>query len=530
MNTIIETVTKINNYTRIDRFHSDYKTTFSYIKTNKQSGPVTIEVLHFDRILHIESRSDAGILIRGLRGGEQWSLYLPEIVFIGSCDLNNRLKTADIHQIFYTFEFNNTINLVVNPRNGDDNIFSYSCVFAEDRIVNLFNEIIYDHEVERKKYLKSVWFCAENPTDIWKYLINGSIYDPIPGRGSHMRYKCQQCAYSWWDYFGYLKSHTSKKIYDVFQDELAYSIDQDLQSKGDWKHGAWSDEMETHTRFQLDGIQLFISQYLKTSNRHWLTRAEFAMKYLIDDMVTRHPDGSIWFLHDSTADKTIHRVNGRILGENNIHSITINTHVQALFVLARLVEYSNQKKYYEQFIHKGLASLKNILELSPAESIYNLIIPWCVKHQLRDQLGGRKQKVIKVLEKRLLMRIYWYLRKRYPRFVYPNGLTERDLILTFMPLNYHVINIKDLLTLYRYYPENWLETSIRKGVDFLMKLTDRSVFMGLLESNYIFVEVTELLKLYSKMIDKISDDDINRVKEKIFIATGGYSLDAEIIE
>ncbi len=526
MSRVQEITSNRDGLRRVDRIHLDGAVQFSYIEISEPSEEVMdIELYRFDRIDQIEQVSDFGTLVRGLKENKSYTLWLPGNILNGSIDSYKRILVDEHERIPYAFMLENTVRLKVLSELWMKETAFYGFLAAEDEHLSLSEELKDIYPAERRTYIKADWFCARSQADIWKYLINGFIYDPGPGRGSGKRFICQQCAYSWWMYFDMLASVTSKKIYDVFQDELAQSVVNSLSPEGAWRHGAWSDEMEIHARFQLDGIQLLLAQYEKTRDQYWLKSAEFAMEYLIKNMSVSASGDRLWFLHDSIEDLKKHRIASPVLGSRDIHSYTINTHIQALFVLARLSPYSDRLDG-DKIVKSGLTSLKSILELAPAEGLYALVVPWFVRHRLRGATGKRLDQVIKIIEKKYLIPLYWFLRKRYPRILYPNGLTERDLTITFMPFNYHVINVKDMLTLYQFRPEPWLEVAIRKSFKFIRFLTELSQFRYLLKNDHNYIEVYEVYQLYSNMIETIPESELLQIQELLFEVTGGFSLDA----
>jgi hypothetical protein len=526
---IKQTVVSGPGYTRKDRYHADIDIGFTYLRIPLNNTQLSIDLFEFDAIQEVDKISDVGLLIRGFRNGKPFTLWLPDKIAVGKLDEYGRLVESDDNAITYTFQINKSIRFVISKTDTRNNDLFFGFISAGGPSGRLLDELKEQQIIEQQRLIKANWFSVRHPANIWNYLIDGSIYDPLPGRGSQKRYKCQQCAYAWWTYFGLLFSRTGKNIYSILQDELSFSINADLGQKGEWLHGAWSDDMEVHTRFQLDGIQLFISQFEKSKDNYWISRAENAMAYLLKKMVAYNADDSLWFLHDSTVDKNIHRIKGRLFGRNAIHSFTINTHVQALFVLLRLKEYSEERDTYDRYYYAGIKALRAIFEQKPAEYIYRNLIPWFTNHRLRGISGNRKEKVLKLIEKKSVNRFYWYLRKKYPRIVYPNGLTERDLTLTFIPFNYHIINIKDLLILYSMHKEPWLVDYIRNGVGYIKQFVRRDEFVHLLHNDLNYVEVAEIFKIYARYIDPGFDQDLKYIEDQIYKATGGYSLDAVLL-
>jgi hypothetical protein len=526
---IKQTVVSGPGYIRKDRYHADIDIGFTYLRIPLKNTQLSIDLFEFDAIQEVDKISDIGLLIRGFRNGKPFTLWLPDKIAVGKLDEYGRLVESNDNAISYTFQINQNISFVISKIDTRNNDLFFGFISAGGPSGRLLDELKEQHNIEQQRLIKANWFSVRHPANIWNYLIDGSIYDPLPGRGSQKRYKCQQCAYAWWTYLGMLFSRTGKNIYSILQDELSFSIDADLGQKGEWLHGAWSDEMEVHTRFQLDGIQLFISQFEKSNDNYWISRAENAMAYLLETMVAYNHDGSLWFLHDSTVDQGIHRIKGNLFGSNRIHSFTINTHVQALFVLLRLKKYSAKRDSYDKHYEAGTKALRTIFEQKPAEYIYRTLIPWFTNHRLRGISGNRKQKALKLIEKKIVNTFYWYLRNKYPRIIYSNGLTERDLTLTFLPFNYHIINIKDMLTLYSMQQEPWLTDFIKMGVDYIKYFVKRDEFIYLLKNDLNYVEVSEIFKIYARIFDPGFVQDLKYVEDQIYKATEGYSLDAVLL-
>ena len=181
-------------------------------------------------------------------------------------DDHQRIARCEGPTFSFQWEFYPRVRLTVTRPESSGEVAIIPYVMISDPSGQFFDELVCLSNIERRTYLKSEWFSARMPADVWKYVINGSIYDPRSQKGVDKRFKCQQCAYAWWSYFGFLYKESNKKIYDIMQDEIAYSVFLDMSQKGGFGHGFWSDEIETHARFHLDGVHLLISQYEKTGS------------------------------------------------------------------------------------------------------------------------------------------------------------------------------------------------------------------------------------------------------------------------
>jgi len=82
-----------------------------------------------------------------------------------------------------------------------------------------------------------------------------------------------------------------------------------------------------------------------------------------------------------------------------------------------------------------------------------------------------------------------------------------------------------MLELYVYFPEEWLSSYIRKGVEYLRGLIKQQEFTSLLENDFVYVEICELFQLYYTTIDSNIKNDLIEIQNRIHEVTGGYSLD-----
>ncbi|WP_447964775.1 hypothetical protein [Nitrospira sp. Ecomares 2.1] len=397
-------------------------------------------------------------------------------------------------------------------------------MLIEDANGEFIEEIKSLNSVEQCLYRKSDWFFANKPSDIWKYLINGSIYDPRGHKGMNKRYKCQQCAYTWWSYFGYLKKETGKKLYDSMQDILAYSVLIDLSPKGEWRHGFWTDDMEIHARFQLDGIHLLISQHKKTGESLWVEGAERAMAYVAEHLMDQFDDGSLWFLHDSTEhqDRRTH-FHSTLFGKSPGNSLCINTHVQGLTVLHRLRQAIPQKPMYAEMLEKGVTALKRVLDHQPADPLYRIFLAIWMK--IRKKPKSKAEIVMHAVMTRSIIKVFWPVRRQFPRLTYPGGWIDRDLTISCFSENYQVTNLKDFLTLYKQMPLPWLLPYIKNNVVALRKFLSQFGLANALEASPYYIEFLDVLYMYDKEIGKIDEEEIRKSQEIIYRQTGGSSVD-----
>ncbi|MGB5056194.1 MAG: hypothetical protein WBO24_17520, partial [Nitrospirales bacterium] len=292
----------------------------------------------------------------------------------------------------------------------------------------------------------------------------------------------------------------------------------------EWGHGFWTDEIETHTRFHLDGIHLFISQHEKTGEFLWIEAAERGMAFVSDHLMEELDDGSLWFLHDTTEhkDKRIH-FQSTLFGKSHGNSLCINTHVQALTVLYRLKHVIPQNTKYAEMLEKGLNALQRVLEHQPAEALYKFFIVMWTK--IRKKPRSKAEIVMHAVKARSIVKVFWTVRRNFPRLAYPGGWIDRDLTISCFSENYQVTNLKDFLTLYQQMPLSWLVPYIKNNFVALRKFLYQFGLTNALESSPYYIEFMDVLYMYDKYIEKIDHEEIKNAKETIYRQTGGHSVD-----
>ena len=193
--------------------------------------------------------------------------------------------------------------------------------------------------------------------------------------------------------------------------------------------------------------------------------------------------------------------------------------------LNRLILNLPDKKNYSSAYDNACNALRKVLEYRPAEVSYKLLAFWIVKNKTRKNPKSILGKSLSSIGRRLLHRIYWPMQRLFPRLVHPNGFIERDLSRSMASHSYHVINIKDLLTLYQQDPLPWLAYFIRGGTTFLRRFVRDVGFSRNLKESPYYIEFIDVLFLYNELIGSLTPEEMKIAEETILNVTGGYSID-----
>ena len=387
------------------------------------------------------------------------------------------------------------------PTAPHGSMWSLPLVFLDDLEGQWFRHFEWLSWQVWPQLMKSDWFRADSPSDLWDSLIDGSVFDPRESTCGKGRFRCQQCAGAWWSYLHIAGTESGSPLMSLLAREVAWSARVQLEEPGGWRHGYWNEEPETHVRFFVDGIDLLLNEAAESGDESWVIAAEGAMNEVVDRFSDRLPDDGLWFLHDSIeAAGTPPRNTPPCLGQSRGNSLCLNTHVQTLIVLSRLakVQSGEQSAETRERYKRGMAALRRILELDSAPAVYRFLGA-CVRPVVESKnRPGLTARVIRVLAFRVFQRLYWWLRRRYPRIAYPNGFIERDMASSMLADDYHVLNLKDLLLLYALDPQPWIAKAVVDGFGFLQSLDLRAA-RG---RSPLFIEVVDVHRLFARFLGR----------------------------
>lgn len=401
------------------------------------------------------------------------------------------------------------------PQTRTGAYWSLPLVILEDPGRLRFDQLVHNSRMRWPRLVKADWFLADSPAQVWDALVDGDVYDPRPSVVGRGRFRCQQCASAWWSYLN-VTSHVGQfDLLSVLATEIAWSVRNQLDEPGAWRHGFWYEEPETHLRFFNDGIGLLLGEAEISGDRLWAESAEKATEQLIRNYSDELDGGGLWFLHDSLEANGAPPPNpAPDLGQASSNTLCLNTHVQALTMLIRLSMQQDAPSciHTMKVYRRGLKALRFVLKLDSAPVAYRWLgafVRPAVESKGRNGLCAR---VTRVFAFRILPRFYWWMRRQFPRIAYPNGFLERDMTSSMMADDYHVLNLKELLILYAHDPQPWLESVIEKAYCFQASLDiEKAIARSLL-----FSETVDVDFLYRRLVG-------NRI-------CNGFEIDASLAE
>jgi hypothetical protein len=449
-----------------------------------------------------------------IKDSEDLLVWIPIKPAVRVYDKNKRMLSevpAD-----YTIDESDGIQLTFSCKN--EGIVEFPIIVTNNK--QLEKEIQNKIVCEKRRYIVTDWFAASTINQYWEYMINGSFYDPRFKTRKFFtferRFKCQQCAFAWYNLLDYLEKKSEKKIYELLKRQLSYSVMLDLDSEGKWRHGVFTDDMEIHTRFQSDGISLLLDYYRESKNKIFLEKAEQAAATIIG--MIDQTDFGPWFIHDSLEEKEegheyykdALRFNS--FGKNPSNLFVLNTHVQNLSMIFELAKTTLDPKY-EKLFEDSMVITKKVLYNKPAETVYKLVL----------KLYSYKKDLLSKTKTRICRRVIRRLKKHYPRLSLPTGFIDRDLDCSHLNEFYFLVNLKDLLLLYHQTGEKWILDEVKDGISIAK---DKRFYENLRDMLKDVHMVTDIYVMYSPMDEKIDFEGFAQAAIWIYEKFDGISLES----
>ena len=197
-------------------------------------------------------------------------------------------------------------------------------------------------------------------------------------------------------------------------------------------------------------------------------------------------------------------------------------------MLQKLNKHDDNEAYRDSY-DLGLKALIQLLDHQPANFWFSLLEKYMLFYENRRNVAKSPYMLgIYSVQRLVAHRLYWKIMRKYPRMVYPSGFIERDLSFSEMSKRYHILNVKDLLSLYKDDPNKVILSYIKGGVAYIKtEFKTKSLEKHLTESPF-FIEYEDVLYLFGKLVKPVKPEDLESCERSIINTLGGVSLDYHV--
>ncbi len=319
------------------------------------------------------------------------------------------------------------------------------------------------------------------PAGLYRFLIHGEIYTDDFVWPRRWKFHSELDAHGLFNALTGLAAATGRHIYDLLRRQILLSVLLAQSEDGGWRQGEWTDLMEAHLRLH-NAAMLILEAGLEESGdpalRDGLARAtEFLLRH------TDRTDIGLWFLHDSletsAENMEIMReqtrtpwIPSRTLGKSPCNKLILNTHLDAIVALERYRRLTGAERHAGS-VASAREAARTLLRLRPAERLYRLI------YRAIDLTLLPKERAMRLSwPLRALKRLTWMyvqpnmhrIKRVWPRLVMPGGLIERHIAPLHFDLNYHPVNVMDILRYQRYFPGEDFSDLVDNAIDAAQRL------------------------------------------------------------
>jgi len=290
------------------------------------------------------------------------------------------------------------------------------------------------------------------PADLYRHLIHGWVYEDRYAWPHKRRICSENDAHALHLIFSGLQRATGKRIYGLLKNQLLLSVLSRQGEDGGFRHGEWTDDMESHYRLHCSAMHLMMDALSENDDPVVRSALARGMDFLSDKR--DETNAGAWFYHDEleTSAAGMRRAPfkwwpGTALGKSPQNMLVLNTQLDTLVALERYGTLTGDAQYAPR-VESGYQAARAVLSLRPMEWVYRLLFSAIDLTLLPTEQAARLP-----AWKRLWKRIGWQvfiprlprLKTRFPRLVMPGGYIDRELSLQTWAYDYLAVNLMDLV-------------------------------------------------------------------------------------
>lgn len=311
------------------------------------------------------------------------------------------------------------------------------------------------------------------PADLYRHLVHGWVYEDRYAWPHRRRICSENDAHALHLIFSGLRRTTGKRIYDLLKTQLLLSVLSRQGEDGGYRHGEWTDRMESHFRLHCSAMHLMMDALSEADEPAVRTALQKAARFVSDKRDAT--EVGAWLLHDELelTEQDMTRgpfkwLPGSALGKSPQNMLVLNTHLDALIALDRFGHVTGDARY-APLVESGVKSAKAVLELRPAEWLYRLLFS-AIDLTLLPTAEAKRLPVWKRAWKRVGRETFiprlFRIKNRFPRLVMPGGYIDRHLALGSWAFHYHTVNLMDLARARRRFGGTGFDAAIHAAARF----------------------------------------------------------------
>jgi hypothetical protein len=312
------------------------------------------------------------------------------------------------------------------------------------------------------------------PANLYRHLIHGWVYEDRYAWPHKRRICSENDAHALHLVFSGLQRATGKRVYGLLKTQLLLSVLSRQGEDGGFRHGEWSENMESHYRLHASGMHLMMDHLAEGNDPSVANALAWAA-----DFLASRPDNTelgTWFLHDDLEQSTVAMqqnpftwIPSRVLGKSPSNMLVLNTHLDTLIGLDRFREQSGGAEHNAGLIYSAVQAANKVIALRPAETLYriaSIVLYLTFLPTVKAAKLPLYQRAIKRIGWKWLAPHFHHLKTAFPRLVMPGGYIDRAISIKGVSDAYQSINLMDLLRYLRRFPNESVTKVTQEALTF----------------------------------------------------------------
>lgn len=311
----------------------------------------------------------------------------------------------------------------------------------------------------------------QRPTDVYRHVIHGHVYETQFSWPKYWKICSENDAHALYTILSGLASATGKQLYRLLKDQMLLSVLDRQGADGGWRHGEWTDRMESHYRLHCSAMHMLMDALDEKEDpfvRKALERAAAFLSGQTDEL-----DAGEWFLHDelehsveALREGPFRWLPSRALGKSEPNMLVLNTHLDATIALDRYWQLTGDSRH-QSLVSHAVTTARAVLSQRPAEWLYRPLF-WAIRLTFLPTAQARRLplhlRALKRVARKYLIPLLPHIKARFPRIVMPGGYIDRELSLRVFAPAYLPINVMDLLRYRRRFPDESVDDVILAAI------------------------------------------------------------------
>ena len=339
---------------------------------------------------------------------------------------------------------------------------------------NTLGELRALHPIETQpRFLWGSHTRYRRPADVYLHLVHGHVYETLFNWPKYWRICSENDAHALHTILSGLGSATGKELYRLLRAQLLLSVIDRQGEDGGWRHGEWSDRMESHYRLHCSAMHMLMDALSERDDPELLDSLRRAAAFI----AKQHDRlaAGIWFLHDELEHSTegmnqgpFHWYPSRVLGKSESNMLVLNTQLDATIALHRYGEITGDRQY-SSLVDSARKATDAVLRLDTANLLYRGVF-WAIGLTLLPTSDAKALP----LSLRAVKRLTWKhliprlsrIKTAFPRIVMPGGYVDRALSVGALSDAYLSVNAMDLARYLRQFGEKEIRSLISGAIGF----------------------------------------------------------------